>query len=185
MKATTSASASSIKAVSLCSSERGPVGYFSGEVRTWSQEVLTSQGFLRLGENSSPRVRARPMAHCAVARVGANSAELRETPAPIAPSASSWAKAVAMKAEHNALAALADIAKSFLMKCPQPTLSGARSTLVIAALRPSCASEVTNFRPPSRAWRIAEEGGPKGLGSETRYPCRATRDGHGCGPRRR
>ena len=76
-----------------------------------------------------------------------------------------------MKAEHTAPPALADMARSFFMKCPQPALSGARSA-VIAALSPSCASEVTILTPPRpRPASMRGEAVQKVLARKNRYPC--------------
>jgi hypothetical protein len=81
---------------------------------------------------------------------------------------------------HTAPAALADMARSFLMKCPQQRRQG-RATLVIAALRPSCASEVTTLTPcRPRPASLRSKADRMVLARRNRYPCRAARDGHGC-----
>src|SRR5436190_24087375 len=62
-------------------------------------------------------------------------------------SASSWAKAVAMKAATTRRPCLPAWARTLRMKCTRQRCQEACRTLATAALSPSCASEITSLTP--------------------------------------
>src|ERR1700736_693002 len=65
----------------------------------------------------------------------------------VAASASSWAKAVAMKAETTRRPLLPACASALRMKCTRQRCQLALSTLATVALMPSWASEITSLTP--------------------------------------
>src|SRR5206468_1964870 len=82
----------------------------------------------------------------------------------VAASASSWTKAVAMKAETTRRPLLPACASALRMKCTRQRCQLALSTLATVALMPSWASETTSLTPRAAAGELAQERRPERLG---------------------
>src|SRR5262245_6223507 len=80
-----------------------------------------------------------------------------------AASASSWAKAVAMKDDTTRRPLQPACAKALRMKCTRQRCQVAFRTFPTAALMPSWASEITSLTPRSPARELAQERGPERL----------------------